>query len=111
MGSVCRPPANMPRLTKFIRLTIYQFIDFKEKVLKLTRLGSKERDALLKSQIARENKMFTITLNRRTLSHFIPKDTSLDKMYRRIETRAMLADKIHVDIYEDLEVESEQQID
>ena len=74
----------MPRLKKFIRLTVYQFIDYKETVLTLTRLGSKERDALLKSQIAREKKICAITLKKRTLECLIPKDTNLDAMYRKI---------------------------
>ena len=56
---------QLPQLTKFLRLTVYSFLDFQESVLTLTRLGRREREALLNSQIARENKTFKLELRRR----------------------------------------------
>ena len=53
----------LPKLTKFLRLTIYGYIELKETVLKLASLSKQERQELLKSHIARgEKKKFVLNL-------------------------------------------------
>ena len=51
------------KLTKFIRLTIFSFLDLKTTVLKVAKLSIEERTNLQDSKIAQENKNFALTIN------------------------------------------------
>ena len=51
------------RLTKFIRLTVYSYLDLKVTALKAASLSKGERESLLKSEIARDCKVLNFCLS------------------------------------------------
>ena len=55
------------RLTNYIRLMIYGFIDLKMCLTHLTRLSKKEKERLLDSYFVREGKEYSIEINKREL--------------------------------------------
>ena len=57
-----------PFLTKFIRLWIYSFFDFKSALKTLSLLSKQERQNLKQSAIARNGKKFPIYLNGDTMA-------------------------------------------
>ena len=83
----CDRDVAQPNLTKFLRLTIYGFFTFEDTVMTLALLSKRERSELLKSQIARENKTFKLTLDSDNLAASLLESGSLATFYGRIETR------------------------
>ena len=88
-----------------MRLTVYGFLSFDETVLTLTQLSKREREELLKSQIARENKTFVLALDHTNMPESLQNASRLTKFFKRIESRVMLADKLELVIKEDLDID------
>ena len=60
---------SQSKLTRFLRLEVYSFLTFNETVKKAACLSKQEREELKESEIARVNKVFTLTINNQSRPH------------------------------------------
>lgn len=75
---------------------------------KLVTLSKDVRKELLESQIARENKTFRLKLC--TLRQSLESNENLEKLYKRIETRVQIADKLQISVERHLRLPSNRML-
>ena len=79
------------KLTKFIRLTIYGFLDLNSTLLIAAKLSKEERAGLQKSELARSNKDFVLHINERTRPSCLLHYGGLGSFLRQYDTQISLA--------------------
>ena len=94
---------SQARLTKHIRQVVYSYLTLDETVTKAACLSKYEREELQKSEIARADKVFILSLNRRTRPACLLTGDMLERFYKRIETRLNLAQRVALGISSDLQ--------
>ena len=88
----------MARLTKYLRMTVYSYLDIEETALKVTLLSKQERAEIYQSIIAREGKslMIKIVIGDH---HFVKGSFHTASQLKLRYARAlMLADRIEIGI-------------
>ena len=56
-------PKSREKLTKFLRLTIYNFLNIRD-TIKVSRVSKNERQSMEESEIAKEGKSFVLNLDK-----------------------------------------------
>ena len=84
---------NQARLTTFLRLTVYSFLNLKEVATKAAMLNKSEREDIKESEIVRENKHFTLKVFR---VHCILQENNLEKYMQRYFMPITLSKRIRI---------------
>ena len=86
------------KLTKFLRLTIYNFLDIRDTALNISRLSKTERTNLLESEIAREGKIYGLAIDITTRPNCLICANSLDRFCKRINQILKYVEKIALSV-------------
>ena len=81
------------KLTKFLRLSIYNFLDMKD-TIKASGLGKSERQAMEESEIAKEGKEIVLRLDNHYRRQCLLHDDRLSKFVKQWEPAIKHSDKI-----------------